>query len=319
MEKTTTAMKPDLPQLRQIVLENSKRIDRNEMMIDQMRLENDEESRKRRERDEWWEESRKEHAKRMRSIEEHLNRATKLHEEFAKGIQELNKKFEATDKRIEENRQKIEEQIKKNREESDKRIEEHRKASDKRIEEIERQIRKHREETDRQIKENRDATFNEIRGMFKETNASISRISKELLGVTGHIIEGLVSSSTEKIFKKAGFDFHNSCNNVKREIVSENKKLEVDVILENDEAAVPIEVKADFTVKKVKRFLHKMTMFRQLFPEYADKIVYAAVVAINYEEGADALAHEEGLLVIRVNSDDVFSLDPVDKKQLRKF
>ena len=60
-------------------------------------------------------------------------------------------------------------------------------------------------------------------------------------------------------------------------------------------------------------------MFRKLFPEYCDKDVVAAVAAINYENGADTLAHEEGLLVIRVSSDDIFTLDPFDIERLRRF
>ena len=52
METTTTLMEPDLPQLRQMVLENTRRINRNEMMINKMRMENDEEARKKLERDE---------------------------------------------------------------------------------------------------------------------------------------------------------------------------------------------------------------------------------------------------------------------------
>jgi len=55
------------------------------------------------------------------------------------------------------------------------------------------------------------------------------------------------------------------------------------------------------------------------FPECAGKEVIAAIAAINCESGADAFAHEEGLLVVRVSSDDIFTLAPVDKNKLRKF
>lgn len=82
---------------------------------------------------------------------------------------------------------------------------------------------------------------------------------------------------------------------------------------------VPVEVKADFTKKKVERFIRRMEKFRDFFPEYANKEIVAAVAAINYEDGADQLAHEEGLLVIRVSSEDVFSLDPFDVNTLRRF
>ena len=162
-------------------------------------------------------------------------------------------------------------------------------------------------------------THREVKEMFAETNASIRRVSVEFLGITGHIVEGLVSSSTEKIFKDAGFDLHDSGKNLRRELASEDKQMEVDALLGNEKLVVPVEVKANFTKKKVKRFLHKMEMFRKFFPEYADKEVIAAIAAINYEAGVADFAHEEGLLVIRVSSDDIFSLDPVDEKKLRRF
>ena len=98
-----------------------------------------------------------------------------------------------------------------------------------------------------------------------------------------------------------------------------NGKAEIDVLLGNEKFNVPVEVKADFTKKKVKRFVSRMEQFRGLFPEYSDKDVIAAVAAINYEDGADKLARDEGLLVIRVSSDDIFSLDPFDVKTLRRF
>ena len=163
-------------------------------------------------------------------------------------------------------------------------------------------------ETDRQVKE-----------MFAETNASIRRISIEFIGVTGHMVEGLVGSSAEKIFQEAGFDLHDRGKNLIRVLAPGNRQMEVDAMLGNESIVVPVEVKEHFTKKKVKRFLRKMEKFRDFFPECADKEVIAAIAAINYEAGADALAHDEGLLVIRVSSDDIFTLDPVDEAKLRRF
>lgn len=139
------------------------------------------------------------------------------------------------------------------------------------------------------------------------------------MGRTGHIVEGLLSSSAEKVFQEAGFDLYNHGKNLIRKFKSENKQMEVDVLLSNDEFAVPIEVKTNCTREDVRRILHQMELFRDLFPEYADKEVIAAVAAINYEKGVDDLARDEGLLVIRVNSDDIFSLDSFDKDTLRRF
>lgn len=177
----------------------------------------------------------------------------------------------------------------------------------------------HRDETDKRIEEHRKETDKQIKEMFEKTNASISRISREFLGATGHIVEGLASSSVDKIFKDAGFDLLHYGKNIKPKSPEANQQMEIDVMLGNDRLIVPIEVKADCTKKKVKRYVHSMERFRAFFPEYADEEVIAAIAALNYENGADTLAHEEGLLVIRVSSDNIFSIDPFDREKLRRF
>ena len=268
-------MELDMPQLRQMVLENTERINKNELVINKMRVEAAEQTRKISERDEWLENYRRENDRSMRESKERMDRLEKFAEasriEYEKRSRELTEQIKETSEQIKG----TSEQMK---------------------------------ETDKQIKE-----------MFAETNASIRRVSVEFLGVTGHIVEGLVSSSAEKVFEEAGFNLHNSGKNLKRELSPENRQMEIDVMLGNEKIVVPVEVKANFTKRKVKRWLQKMETFRDFFPEYADKEVIAAVAAINYEAGADTLAHDEGLLVIRVSSDDIFSLDPVDKGKLRKF
>ena len=254
----------DMPQLRQQVLKNTERIDKNELMIKQMRKESMEQARKSAERDEWLENSRREHDRWARSMRETLDEIA----QYSKQSQ------------IEQEMRSLE--------------------LDARFAETDRQLK----ETDRQL---------------KETSLEVKRLSRQLSGTTGHIVEGLVSSSTEKLFEKAGLVLHNSGKNLKRSLPSENIAMEVDVLLSNEEMAVPIEVKANCTKDDVRRFLHQMSHFRRLFPEYDGKEVVAAIAAINYEKGVAELAHREKLLVIRVNSDDIFSIDPFVKDELRRF
>ena len=264
-----------MPQLRQLVLKNTERIDKNELMIKQMRKEGMEQARKSAERDEWLENSRREHDRWARSMRETLDEIA----QYSKQSQieqemrslELDARFAETDRQFKE--------------------------TDRRLLEL-------KEETDRQL---------------KETSLEVKRLSRQLSGTTGHIVEGLVSSSTEKIFENVGLVLHNSGKNLIRSIPSEQIKMEVDVLLSNEEMAVPIEVKTNCTKDDVRWFLHQMNHFRRLFPEYDGKEVVAAIAAINYEKGVAELAHREKLLVIRVNSDDIFSIDPFQKDELRKF
>ena len=311
-EKITLA-EPELPQLRQTVLENTRRISRNEQMIDQMRKKEVEEERKRRERDEFWENVRRKHAlaqqehdRDMREIRESLKRTQKLSEENAEGLKE-------TRALVNENAEGLKE-IRKLSKETHELV----KESSKLVKENSELVKENSEIVKKNseiVKENSELMKKQV----EETKKTFREMSIQFMGRTGHIVEGLLSSSAEKVFQEAGFDLYNHGKNLIRKFKSENKQMEVDVLLSNDEFAVPIEVKTNCTREDVRRILHQMELFRDLFPEYADKEVIAAVAAINYENGVDDLARDEGLLVIRVNSDDIFSLDPFDREALRRF
>lgn len=253
MDKETTLLEPELPQLRQMVQRNTERIDKHEMTINRMLMENNEQSRKISECDKWAERSRLECERWTKNMRKTLDEIAQI----SKESKEMSK------------------------------------------------------ETDRQMRETDK--------MIKEAAMEVKRLSRQLIGTTGHIIEGLVSSSVEKIFKEAGLELQNSGKNLKRKLKAENIAMEVDVLLSNEIMAVPIEVKTNFTKEDLHHFLHQMSLFRKLFTDLADKKVVAAVAAINYERGVAELAHKEGLLVIRVNSDDIFSLDPFEEKDLRQF
>ena len=300
-----------MPQLRQMVLKNTERIDRNELMINQMRMENMEFARKAAERDEWLENSRKEHDRWARHMRETLDE-----------IAQITKQSQIEQEKRERARE-LERQLREREREQERQQREQEREREKQQREQERQQREQeRQERDREQEKRKrelDALFAETDRQLKETSLEVKRLSRQLSGTTGHIVEGLVSSSTERIFQKAGLELHNSGRNLKRSIPSEKIAMEVDVLLSNEEMAIPVEVKANCTKADVKRFLHQMGHFRRLFPEYDGKEVYAAMAAINYEKGAAELAHKEKLLVIRVNSDDIFSIDSFEREDLRKF
>jgi len=353
----------DMPQLRQMVLDNTERINKNELMINQMRMENLEQTRKAVERDELLENSRREHdrwAQRMRETLDEIAQIArrsqaeqekrdcewekrmrereaqsaendrKMREQSAENDRKMREQFKENDRwmkeQFAENDRKMREQFKENdrqmREqfkENDRKMQEQFKENDRwmkeQFAENDRKMRERMEETDRKLKER----FEETDKQLKDTSLEVKRLSRQLSGTTGHIVEGLVSSSTHKIFQKAGLDLHNSGKNLKRSLPSEHIAMEVDVLLSNAEMAVPIEVKTNCTKDDLYRFLHQMSHFRRLFPEYDGKEVFAAIAAINYEKDVAELAHKEKLLVIRVNSDDIFSIDSFKREDLLKF
>ena len=282
---------PTLPQLRERVQRNTERIDRHEVALNKMQMENAEQKRNISEFDRRLELSSKEHDRWMR--------------EWRQAMKESSRKF---DEELAQSRRELKAELAESRRKFDEDVAQSRKEFKEGLEESSRKFKEDLEESSRR--------FEEINA---KTNAAITRISTEFLGVTGHIVEGLASSAVDEVFKAAGLPLLHFGKNIKPKHPEANNQMEVDVMLGNDRFTVPVEVKANFTKKKVKRFLRKMEMFRPLFPEYCDRDVLAAVCAINYEDGADQLAHDEGLLVIRVNSENVFSLDPFDEEKLRRF
>jgi hypothetical protein len=313
---TSTPMDPNQPQLRQLVLENTKRLGKYEVKLEEMRVENTEFSQQMREQYEWLRNFREELDQSMRCSRERMDRLERFSEisrlEHEKSICELKKL-------IKENSEQMKERDEKFAREMKERDEKFAKEMKERDERFDREMKERDEKFDEEMKERDEKFAREMKEFRDETNTAIRRISVEFLGATGHIVEGLASSAVDKIFKDAGLDLLHYGKNIKPKLPEDNSKMEVDVLLGNETFVVPVEVKADFTKRKVKRFVRQMAMYRTFFPEYADKEVVAAVAAINYEGGADQLAHEEGLLVIRVSSDNIFSLDPFDVKTLRRF
>lgn len=291
MDREVMLEEPTLPQLRERIQRNTERIDRHEVALNKMQMENAEQKRNISEFDRRLELSSKEHDRWMR--------------EWWQAMKESSRKF---DEELAQSRRELKAELAESRKKFDEDVAQSRKEFKEGLEESSRKFKEGLEESSRK--------FDEINA---KTNAAITRISTEFFGVTGHIVEGLASSAVDEVFKAAGLPLLHFGKNIKPKQPEANSQMEVDVMLGNDRFTVPVEVKANFTKKKVKRFLRKMEMFRPLFPEYCDRDVLAAICAINYENGADQFAHDEGLLVIRVNSENVFSLDPFDEEKLRRF
>ena len=217
------------------------------------------------------------------------------------------------------------------REESLRDMAEHRermKETDRRLDRISKmqvEDRLQQQETDRMQKETdrlqkeTDRLQKETYAQMKETDKKIKELATRFSTTTGNIIEGLMSSSATEMFQRAGYDMHSKAKNVSRKSKNPNEGMEVDVILYNDTTLIAVEVKASCGKGDIDRFLQQMEKFKRLFPLYADKEVLVAIAAVNYENDADNYAHQRGLIVVRTDSYNFFSVDPCDKGKLLRF
>ena len=154
---------------------------------------------------------------------------------------------------------------------------------------------------------------------MRETDKKIKEVTTRFSSTTGHIIEGLMSSSAIKMYEDKGFRINSLCKNYKRKNKRLNLEMEQDVVLFTETQVIVEEVKASCDKKDVEKFFHNMEKFKLLYNEYADKEVFGAIAAVNYENDADKYAHELGLFVVRVASDEIFTLDPFKLEELKRF
>ncbi|MCQ2270275.1 MAG: hypothetical protein MJZ52_03485 [Bacteroidales bacterium] len=187
------------------------------------------------------------------------------------------------------------------------------KETDRQIKETNRQMK----ETDRQMKET-DRKMKETDRQMKATDRKIKALNDQFISQTGHILEGLTKRSALRALQKAGFRVKQSF----KEMTGSNSELglnmEIDLLYADTTEAVAVEVKTNCTKAKINHFLKQMRNFKLLYPRFADLDVYVAVAALNYTKEAEAYAREKGLIVIHV-SDDVFTIDPIDREKLKRF
>lgn len=151
------------------------------------------------------------------------------------------------------------------------------------------------------------------------TCAKIAEMVEQFTSTTGHISEGLMEPASVRIFQEAGYDIDRYYRNLKKKNKNNQTEMEVDLLMLNGTLAIAVEIKTDCRKKDIDHFLRQMPKFKKLYPEYRNKEVLAAVAALNYEREAAEYAHEQGLLVIRTADGDNFTLDPSDRKSLKRF
>ena len=349
MKNENQAIELELPQIRQMVLENSRRIERNELMINEMRMKRleeekkqREEEQKRRERECYWDVAREEHERAhrehqqdMREIREIMrNQAVWFDATLKKNEEERKKAREEVDASLKKHREDFDESLKKHREEVDESLKKHREDFDESLkmhrEEVDASLKKHREEFDESLKKSKEEReawqrkFEEdqviIDKKIKETQENINKLSTEFRSAVGHIVEGLLGPSGHKMFMDAGFPVDRYCKDMYRKIKALNLAMEVDVLSYGEDLAIATEVKTNCTKKDIDTFLNKMKNFKEIFTEHSKKEVFAAIAAINFDQDAYEYAKQQGILIIHVKDNTVFTLDPVpDKSVLRRF
>ncbi len=169
------------------------------------------------------------------------------------------------------------------------------------------------QETDRKFQET-DRKFQETDLQFKETDRKLDKRFNELYGLFssqwGRLVESLVEGDLVRILQERGIEVGQTARRVKGS--HEGKSYEFDIIARNGTEVVTVEVKTTLKPKHIYEFLEKMGSFKTWVKEYAPNTVYGAVAFLQADAGAEQMAENKGLFVIRATGDSAAIVNKAD-------
>jgi hypothetical protein len=181
--------------------------------------------------------------------------------------------------------------------------------SGRRIQETERILRENAlqmKETDRKMRET-DRLLQENALQMKETDRKMQETDRKIskLGSRiGDLVEELILPNILEKFNKLGYVFGRVAPNVRYQDSRGVYIAEVDVLLENGDAALAVEVKTTLTNMDVKDHLKRMEKLRLYADEHGDKRkLLGAVAGAIASEAVKAFAIKSGFFVLEQSGD----------------
>ncbi len=162
------------------------------------------------------------------------------------------------------------------------------------------------QETDKKFQETKELLVQsslETDKKFQETDGQIKKLIKKMSEVEtrwGKFVESLVEGTLIKLLNRKGIDVQHTFLRAKGSL--KNKQYEIDIIAKNGHQVVAVEVKTTLSVEDVKKFLFKLKVFKEVFPEYSTNEVIGAVAYISVEPEADRYVSRNGLFVIKATN-----------------
>jgi len=203
--------------------------------------------------------------------------------ETDKKFRETDEKFQKTDEKF----QKTDEKFQKTDEKFQKTFQE----TDKKFRETDEKFQKTFQKTDQ--------LFNKMARENKELRQQIGGLGNKF----GSFTEGMAFPSMSKVLKEQ-FKMQVIATRVKAE--HNNKKLELDVLAYTNgklNTAIIVEVKSHVKQDGLEQLLKTLATFPQVFPEHADKKLYAILAYIDMPDNVRDKVLKEGIYLARIHDE----------------
>jgi hypothetical protein len=163
-------------------------------------------------------------------------------------------------------------------------------------------------ETDRLIKENAE--------QMKETDKRIGDISKRF----GESVEYMVAPNLVKQFKKLGFVFEKTYQNIKVTDREDRVLAEIDAFLENGDKAMAVESKVKPSVDDVNDHVKRMEKLREYADRHNDARKYLeAIAGVVVSESVKNYALSRGFYVLEPSGDTFTIIEPKGEYHLHEW
>jgi hypothetical protein len=180
------------------------------------------------------------------------------------------------------------------------------KETDRKFQETDRKF----QETERIIKETALANAQEAEKRSQEAEKRTKELEKTLYKKIGELgdrlgdfAEGFVRPAVVKLFRERGIEVHKVIRKVEANNPQLNLETEIDLLVINGDSCVLVEVKSNVGIDDVNEHIERMTKFKPLFPEYADKKAFGAMAGMVILENVAKYAYRKGFFVIAQQGD----------------
>jgi len=189
---------------------------------------------------------------------------------------------------------------------TDERIARLNEATDERIARLNEATDERFKATDQQIKANDQIALRR----HAETEAALRDLSRRMghfSNQIGEFAEELVVPAARRLFAARGIPVHFIARNVQGE--RDGRATEIDILVVNTDHAVVIEVKTRPKIAHVDNHLERLSIFKEIFPQYRDHKVLGAIAGILFDENVARYAYQKGLFVLGQSGDTVTILN----------
>lgn len=176
-------------------------------------------------------------------------------------------------------------------------LRERQKETSQELKEMARELKEAALETDRQLKEAALEADRLITRQAKEADRRFRQADGKFDSRWGQFMESLVEGDLVPLLQARGIEVDTTSGRYKKKRNGEH--MEIDIVALNGGEAVVVEVKTKLRAGAVTRFVEKLQVFQDWFPDHRHRTIYGAMAYLEGSEDVARYAERQGLFLIR--------------------